>query len=497
MERLYKLTESDNVAVATMELVKGDVEKDGENTITILSEIPQGFKVALVDIHEGEDVIKYGIPIGHATKDIQKGELVHTFNMTTNLSEKEDAGDFPFKTQNIENDHDIPLINAYLRRDGKIGIRNSIWILPLSQNLNVLSKELEAWGSRELGIEDKVHAFLHAHAQSQFGEDEKFILMLTNMITHPDHGGVLLAALEVDRDVISQILGKIPDYLGERVRVLYADSIADEFEEGKKLLRELAECMKGDKRTSVSISKLVIGLKCGQSDALSSITANRLIGKAADYFSAQGSSLILTEVPEMLGSSKNLVMRAKDDSVREKVIELTKRYRKFLDREGKKKGEASPLLKLEGISTEEEESMGAVQKAGQSMITDVLEFGEVVKMPGISLLASSGTDAETSTALTISGVNMILFSTGIGTPYGAPVPTIKIASNRELSEKKPNWIDFDSSRITREDPDEVLADLIRLIVSVSNGEKRTRNEENGNMEIAYNMHANPGKTDQE
>lgn len=485
MGRLYRLSEKDNVAVAAYEMTRGDVEKDDNGVITILSEVPKGFKVATKDIDEGEDIIKYGFPIGRATRHIEKGEVVHTFNMTTNLGSRKDDFSFTPDEEKKVDEKSVPRIMAYKREDGRIGCRNGIWVIPLSLNLNILSAELRDWGNMELNVPDGIHSFPHAHSQSQFGEDKDFILLLFRLITHPDNGGVLLLALDSDKEAIESLLGNFP-LEEERLKILFADQVKDEKEEGKKLLAKLAEKVKEDKRSSESLSKLVIGLKCGQSDALSAITSNRLIGNLADYFSSIGASVILTEVPEMLGSARNLLERGKDEKTKDKIHNLIERYRKFLESEGKKLGEASPLLRLEGISTEEEESMGAVQKAGRSKINDVIEYGELVREKGVTLLSASGSDAETSTALTLSGANVILFSTGVGTPYGAPVPTIKFASSRELCERKPNWIDFDASRIMKEDKDAVALSALSLIIAIASGDIRAKNEINGNMEIAYN-----------
>ena len=492
---LIRINGKDNVAVAITALAKGDVVTVGDDTFTIFSDIPRGHKVAIRDISKGERIIKYGYPIGEATEDIGKGRHVHAFNIRTLLNENAEYHyDEAAAAEAVEEaeedrlrwkDH-VPTIMAYKRKNGDIGIRNALWIIPTVGCVNRISMQLEAWGNAALGLEDGVHAYTHPFGCSQLGEDhDNTRHILADLVHHPNAGGVLVIGLGCENntmDSFKELLGPVDE---ERVKFLVCQESEDEVADGKRLLSEIAEAMKNDKREAVPMSRLVVGFKCGGSDGLSGITANPLVGRFCNELVGMGGTGILTEVPEMFGAEQMLMNRAVNREVYEETVKLIQDFKHYFTSHGQVVYEnPSPGNKAGGISTLEDKSLGCVQKGGRAPVSGVLGYGERVKKPGLNLLSGPGNDIVSTTAQSAAGAHMILFTTGRGTPLGAPVPTVKIATNRELAEHKSDWIDFDASAMLSEDPRKVTEDLIKLIISIANGEVHTRNEINGYTEIS-------------
>lgn len=495
MVKLYKINPKDNVAVALEPLTAGEVDIVEESPITILSDVIAGHKVALKDIREGESVIKYGYPIGKALRDIKKGEWVHTFNIKTQLSEEAEyhydevtaekcAEEFK-STMHRRLSDGCPCIKAYERKDGRIGIRNALWIVPTVGCVNQISKTLEAWGNENLGLEDGVHAWTHPFGCSQLGEDhENTRKILSGLVHHPNAGGVLVVGLGCENntmDSFKELLGEVDE---SRIKFMVCQNEKDELESGKKLLKEIASVMKDDVRTVVSASRLVVGMKCGGSDGLSGITANPLVGRFTDALVSIGGTAILTEVPEMFGAEQVLMDRAENREVYNEIVDMINAFKHYFVSHGQVVYEnPSPGNKAGGITTLEDKSLGCVQKGGSAPVSGVLKYGERVSKKGLNLLSGPGNDIVSTTVQTACGAHMILFTTGRGTPLGAPVPTVKVATNTPLAEKKSNWIDFNAGAMLREDPQKVTDDFISFIIEVASG-KRTKNEENGYSEIS-------------
>lgn len=492
---LIRINNRDNVAVAIKPLMKGDVVTVDGDTFTVFSDIPAGHKVALSEIKKDESIIKYGYPIGAAKEDIKKGEHVHAFNIHTLLNEDAEYH-YDSKTaeeaiEEAENDKirwkdHVPTINAYVRKNGDIGIRNSLWIIPTVGCVNRISMQLEAWGNENLGLEDGVHAYTHPFGCSQLGDDhENTRKILADLVQHPNAGGVLVIGLGCENntmDSFKELLGEVD---AERVRFLICQESEDEVSDGKRILSEIAEIMKKDKRESVPMSRLIVGFKCGGSDGLSGITANPLVGRFCNELTAMGGTGILTEVPEMFGAEQVLMNRCINKDVYDQTVKLIKDFKHYFTSHGQVVYEnPSPGNKAGGISTLEDKSLGCVQKGGRAPVTDVLEYGDRVRKTGLNLLSGPGNDIVSTTAQSAAGAHMILFTTGRGTPLGAPVPTVKIATNHDLAEHKKDWIDFDASQMLTEDPRKVTEKLITLIISIANGETRTKNEINGYSEIS-------------
>ena len=432
-------------------------------------ELATGHKVACRDIAAGEQVIKYGFPIGIACADIKKGERVHTNNLKTGLGDLLEYEYEPVEcAQRTEQEETI---EAYVRRDGSVGIRNDIWIINTVGCVNNAAK----------AIAEKSGAFYfpHPYGCSQLGGDMKTTqLILRGLVNHPNAAGVLVLGLGCENNNIDEFKKVLGDVDGERVRFLNAQEVSDEIAEGVRIVEELKEYAKGFKRERVGISKLKVGLKCGGSDGLSGITANPLVGRFCDKLTAQGGSAVMTEVPEMFGAETILMNRCADREIFEKNVKLINDFKEYFKSNNQPVYEnPSPGNKAGGITTLEEKSLGCVQKGGTSKVTDVLDYGDTVTKPGLNLLNGPGNDIVAVTNLTAAGCQLILFTTGRGTPLGAPVPTIKIATNTALAEKKSAWIDFDAQAV----PDENK--LFTLVKETADG-RLTKNEERGFREIA-------------
>ncbi len=431
-----------------------------------------GHKVALRNIRKGEDVVKYGYPIGEATCNIKAGERVHTQNMKTKLH---DILSYEYDPQTYQ----LPCVSeyeiqAYLRKNGGVGIRNDVWIIPTVGCVNSTAK----------AIAEKTGALYYSHPYgcSQLGGDIKTTqLILRGLIKHPNAGGVLVLGLGCENNNIDEMKKVLGNVDGERIRFLPVQDVSDEMAEGVRIVEELKAIALADKKTNLPLSKLKIGLKCGGSDGFSGITANAVVGKVTDMLCSAGASAVLTEVPEMFGAEEILFKRCINEDVFKKAVNLINNFKQYFKSYNQPIYEnPSPGNKEGGITTLEEKSLGCVQKGGKAPVVDVLDYGDTIEKSGLHLLNGPGNDIVSVTNLTACGCHMVLFTTGRGTPLGGAVPTLKIASNTVLAEKKPHWIDFDAFG-----PDvQAKADeLLRLVIEVANG-KETKNEINGCREIA-------------
>ncbi len=453
MGRLYTIHPADNVAV------------DKET----------GFKVALKPIRKGEDVVKYGNPIGHATADIAAGERVHTDNMATSLAAHE--------TYEFHGAHPVPApvgdggtFPGYVRVDGRVGIRNEIWVIPTVGCVNAAAEAIAG----RCGC----HAFPHPYGCSQLGDDHRTTqLILRGLALNPNAGGVLVVGLGCENNTMASFRALLADADPERIRFLVCQEHEDEIAEGVRLIGELKERIARDERVPCPVSALRVGLKCGGSDGYSGITANPLVGRFTDRLTNLGGGAVLTEVPEMFGAERLLMDRASSRDVYDKTVGLIERYKNYFVRHGQVVYEnPSPGNKAGGISTLEDKSLGCTQKSGSAPVSGVLGYGDRIPSGGLWLLEGPGNDMVACTNLTAAGCSLILFTTGRGTPLGAPVPTIKIASNAALAAKKSRWIDFDASPALDGD-DGIDERFWQRILAVAGGEE-TANERNGDRQIA-------------
>ena len=436
--------------------------------------LEDGHKYALRDIKKGENIIKYGNPIGHATADIKAGEHVHTHNVATNLSDnltytyKENTAAFPIRPTGRS-------FMGYLRENGEVGVRNEVWIINTVGCVNKISERLAALTG--------AYAFPHPFGCSQMGGDQALTQkVLRGLVNHPNAAGVLVLGLGCENNNIAVFKEVLGEYDPKRVKFLNCQDVEDEIEAGVSLIRELQAYAATFTRVELPVSRLRVGLKCGGSDGYSGITGNPLVGRFCDALIEEGGSCVLTEVPEMFGAEHLLMERCVSREVFEKTVSLVNDFKDYYKRHDQVVYEnPSPGNKKGGITTLEEKSLGCVQKGGSAPVVDVLNYGDVVTKNGLSLLDGPGNDIVAITNLTAAGAHLILFTTGRGTPLGAPVPTVKVATNHTLATNKSAWIDYDASPVlSGKDIDE---DFFGHVIEVASG-KETKNELHGYREIS-------------
>lgn len=505
-KNVIQIHPDDVVAVALEPLAKGSAvavdSPAGNMTVVLQNDIPAGHKFALNDIPAGGKIIKYGYPIGAAKDSIKKGEHVHVHNIKTLLSENASYTYDQEKAKKAAEEwaknkpETMPSVKAYRRADGKIGIRNEIWIVPTVGCVNRIAEHLASWANgifcggnpqpSETGGLEGVFAWTHPYGCSQMTEDHvQTRTILADLVRHPNAGGVLVLGLGCENNTMAQFKEAIGSYDENRVKFLVAQDSADEIADGKKLLTELAEYCRAFRRENVSADNLVLGMKCGGSDGLSGITANALVGRVCDAMTGIGASVMLTEVPEMFGAEQMLMDRCTDKAMFEKTVSLINNFKDYYTKHGQVVYEnPSPGNKAGGITTLEDKSLGCVQKGGKAPVCGVLTYGEQIQAHGLNLLEGPGNDIVSTTAMTAAGAHIILFTTGRGTPLGAPVPTVKIATNNPLAEKKSGWIDFNAAGTLSEGFIPERDKLLALIYDIASGKKQTRNEINGYREIA-------------
>lgn len=487
MKRFLKINPADNVCVALDLLKAGETVKVDGVEVTLKEDIENGHKFALRDLKAGENVIKYGYAIGHALSDIPQGTWVHTHNLKTNLHD-----DLEYTYQPVAVHADMPKsdlkVNGYLRKNGDMGIRNELWIVPSVGCVNGQAQAIVNRVKAELDIAhiDDVRVYTHNYGCSQLGDDHlNTQKALAALIKHPNAGGVLVLGLGCENNQIADLKKVIGEWDEERVKFLIAQDVEDEIEEGFKIMAELAERMKADKRSAQPLSKLKVGLKCGGSDGFSGITANPLVGRFSDWLIAQGGTTILTEVPEMFGAETILMNRCCNEEVFEKTVHLINDFKGYFRKFDQPIYEnPSPGNKKGGITTLEDKSLGCTQKGGSATVVDVLQYAQPIVKQGLNLLQAPGNDLVAASSLALSGCQLVLFTTGRGTPFGSFVPTMKISTNSRLFHHKANWIDFNAgSLVEDEEMPVVLQRFIEYILKVAEGEK-LKHENIGFKEIA-------------
>lgn len=453
-----------------------------DNVEILLSEqdgIPAGHKRAIRPIAKGEAVIKYGHPIGEASCEIAAGEWVHSHNLKTRLSGQLEYCYHPSAPAEVRAEK-LRTFDGYRRPDGKVGIRNEVWIIPTVGCVNAITKEIEVQAQQFLTPElDGIYAYSHPYGCSQLGDDHLTTQKaLCGLIRNPNAGAVLVLGLGCENNQVADFKKVLGDYDPERVKFLICQECADEVAEALALLKELCAYASRFKREECNASELVIGLKCGGSDGFSGITANPLLGRITDRLTAMGGSAILTEVPEMFGAETLLMDRCKDEETFAKTVSLINDFKEYFLSHGQPVGEnPSPGNKAGGITTLEEKSLGCVQKGGSATVNDVLRYGEPIREKGLNLLQAPGNDLVASAALAFSGAQMVLFTTGRGTPFGCPVPTVKISSNSALAKQKSKWIDFDAGRLLDGiSMDDLAEEFLQYLLDLASGRVTAHSE---------------------
>ena len=480
-----KINPADNVAVALQDLSKGAVVEG----VTLSMDVPRGHKIVLRDLKAGDNVIKYGFPIGHVTRDAAAGSMVDHTCIKTNL---EGLLDYSYRPALVDIP-DYPMkrtFKGFRRADGQVGVRNQIWVIPNVGCVNGICQTIVERFKAEIagkeGSVDAVVAFPHNYGCSQLGADhENTRTVLADMVHHPNAGGVLVVSLGCENnqlDAFRELVGPVDE---SRVRMFVTQKVDDEIEYGLQQLREIFAVCSKDEREDVPVSELRVGLKCGGSDGLSGITANPLLGVFSDWIVAQGGTTVLTEVPEMFGAETLLMNRCQDAATFDKTVHLINDFKEYFMKQGMPVYEnPSPGNKAGGISTLEEKSLGCTQKCGKSIVRGVLKYGERLSVKGLNLLSAPGNDLVASTALAASGCQIVLFTTGRGTPFGSFVPTMKISTNTPLYEKKPGWIDFNAGVLAQDQPMSAVSErFIDYVLAAASGEP-VNNERNDYREIA-------------
>ena len=482
MPDFIRIHPDDNVAVALHAIPAGTVFEG----VAAKEDIPQGNKMALSAVKEEEQIVKYGFSIGHATSQIAAGDWVHTHNMTTNLSGEMEYSYHPNLVFPAPVQPETFL--GYRRKDGKVGIRNEIWIIPTVGCVNDVAKAL-ARDAQDLvsGSVEGIYAYTHPFGCSQTGQDHaQTRKLLAALARHPNAGAVLVVGLGCENLTHEQFLAELGKFDSDRIQFMICQQVEDELETGRKLLEQCAAFAAQFRREEIPASELVVGMKCGGSDGLSGITANPVVGRFSDMLVAQGGSTVLTEVPEMFGAEGFLMDRCVNEAVFKKAVAMVNGFKDYFIRHNEVVYDnPSPGNKAGGITTLEDKSCGCVQKGGSAPIMDVIGYGEAVTQKGLNMLYGPGNDLVSATALTAAGAQLILFTTGRGTPFGAPAPTMKISTNTPLATKKAGWIDFNAGTVAdgTRTLEESAQDLMAEVLAVASG-KQTKAEEKGFREIS-------------
>lgn len=470
---IFKINEGDNVAVAIETIPAGTLVQVGDEGITAVTEIPAGHKMALRDLAEGEAVVKYGYPIGYTKEAVKKGEWIHTHNLKTGLG---DLLTYSYHPTEMKRPPDREAyFEGFERGDGTVGVRNEIWVIPTVGCVNnvatAIAKQANAFVK---GSVEEVIAFPHPYGCSQMGDDQEHTrTILSDLIHHPNAGGVLVLGLGCENSNIDVLKGYLGEYDPARVKFLVCQESSDEIADGVDIVKGLIEHASKQERKRISASKLIVGLKCGGSDGFSGITANPLVGRFSDLLIGAGGTTILTEVPEMFGAETILMNRCESEELFDKTVALINDFKNYFKSNNQTIYEnPSPGNKKGGISTLEDKSLGCTQKSGSAPVSGVLSYGERVQSSGLNLLSAPGNDLVAATALAASGAHIVLFTTGRGTPFASPVPTMKIASNSGLAGRKQNWIDFNAGALVEGgDMDEMAGELFQLVLDVASGKK--------------------------
>lgn len=475
MQDFIKINKDDNVAVALKPIAKGTTVNVAGTQVTMLEDIPQGHKFAIKPVKKGDAVIKYGFRIGFAQADVEVGGWIHTHNLKTGL------GELLTYTYNPEGHSDVEpteeaFFDGYMRENGKVGVRNEVWIIPTVGCVNSIARAIEATArlTKPEGV-DEVVAFTHPYGCSQTTEDqENTRTVLADLINHPNAGAVLVLGLGCENSRIEVLKNYIGEVNPDRVKFLQVQDVDDEQEAAAGIMEELMAYAATFKRERVSAKELIVGMKCGGSDGLSGITANPTVGLFSDMLVSKGGTTILTEVPEMFGAETLLMDRCANEQLFDKTVCLINDFKEYFIKNGQEIYEnPSPGNKDGGITTLEDKSLGCTQKSGSSLVKGVLAYGEQVSQKGLNLLSAPGNDLVAATACAASGAQMVLFTTGRGTPFASPVPTVKISTNSRLAGKKGNWIDFNAGRIVSDDlpMEEAAKELFQLVLDVASGKK--------------------------
>lgn len=489
MNKVIKINPIDMVAIASRDMKKGEKISEADVNVVLQDDIPMGHKIAVKNISSGKNIIRYGQVIGHATQDIAAGQWVHVHNVFTNLSDIIEYEYNPVRKEPAKVEGEVPVFSGYRRKDGQVGIRNELWIIPTvfcangpAENLTRRINELYPRSSNY----DGAYAMTHPNGCSQVGEDlMNTQKILSGLVEHPNAAGILLVGNGCEYNCMENFLPFLGDYDQQRIKVVNGQEVEDEIEEGLKLLDELYRYAISFEREEVPISELAIAVNCGGSDAFSGITANALVGKITDKVSDYGGTILMTEVPEMFGAEHLLMNMAADRDVFDGIVSMINDYKRYFMKYGEViYKNPAPGNIAGGISTLEEKSLGCTQKGGEAIVTDVLKYGERMRRKGFNLISGPGNDLVGITAQEAAGCVLTIFTTGRGTPAAFAAPLIRVASNSKMANFKKNWIDYNAGNLLEgKDIDEAAGELLELILEVASGKQTTKSEANNYRQI--------------
>ena len=485
-----RIRPNDNVCIAISPVAAGvTVGIDGV-TVTAMENIEVGHKIALFDLKKGDGVFKYGVRIGSVTMDVPKGSCIHSHNLQTDLKGALEYSYHPDPVKQNGDGKKIPTFMGYKRKNGRVGTRNEIWIINSVGCVNRSAERISQLANQRFVRDnfDGVFSFSHPFGCSQLGDDlVNTRAVLGGLARNPNAGAVLVLGLGCENLQLDNLIKSLTDVDHSRLRFFNSQKVADEIEEGMKMVEELFELMKDDHREEVPVSELTIGVKCGGSDGFSGISANPLVGRITDALTSYNGRVLQTEVPEMFGAEQLLMNRAASRSVFESIVSLINEFKEYFIKYDQPVYEnPSPGNKAGGLTTLEEKSLGAIQKGGSAVITQVLKYGDQITDRGLVLVNAPGNDGVSSTAMTASGATLLLFTTGRGTPLGFPVPTVKISTNSDIFKNKPNWIDYNAGKLLDGEAtfESMTDEFLKYLIDVASGRIKTKNEINGYKEIA-------------
>ncbi|MEN2398831.1 altronate dehydratase family protein [Flavobacterium sp. MC2016-06] len=518
-KKLIKVNPTDNVAVALVNLTAGEVIDFDGQSIAIESDVKMKHKIAMVPFNVGDRIIMYGVLVGKASARIEKGGLLSTLNV------KHESDKVTGKTETIG--WTAPNVDkwkdrtwqGYHREDGQVGTENVWLFFPLvfceNRNIEILKdifeKELmkpkendyqlllrslvktETGGtgneaaSNDANLFNNIEVKFITHQGGCGGirqDSHSLAKLLAGYVNNPNVAGATVLSLgcqnlqiQIFKDALDAINpnSKKPVLIYDQqqigtIETMLSSVVKDTFEAIKKA-NEI-------KREPAPLSKLRIGLECGGSDGFSGISANPTLGVLSDHLVALGGTTILSEFPELCGVEQELVNRCIDDKDGKRFLELMQWYEKtVVDAGSGFDMNPSPGNIKDGLITDAMKSAGAAKKGGTSPITGVFDYGEYINEPGFTLLCTPGNDVECTTAMVGSGANMVLFTTGLGTPTGNPIaPVVKISSNTQLANKMSDIIDIDTGGIITGEKsiDEMADEMLEFIIDVASGTIKTK-----------------------
>lgn len=526
--RVLQLDPGDNVLVALTDLKQGDSIRHGETRYSLATDVDAKHKFPVCDLETGDSVYQFGVLVGKATRPVARGELLHTHNLehasaAFGFEEIAEAG-FDWQNQPDASAFHNTFFDGFHREDGQVGTANYWLVVPMvfceNRNLKILEESfVNALGygkaspytaftrnlinthlrggdidsvpfpdSQEAGKAERVLPridgikFLShsAGCGSDRGDSDALCALLAGYATHPNVAGVTVLSLGCQHAQVAIL----EDFIKKRCPEFNRPFLAFEqqqYSSEKALLEDairstfdgMVQVNKTAHRKPAPLSKLTIGLECGGSDGFSGLSANPAIGHVSDLIAVLGGKSILSEFPELCGVEGEMIRRCQSREMAEKFIAIMRAYNARANGVGSDfSTNPSPGNIKDGLITDAIKSAGAARKGGTSPIVDVLDYTEPCTKPGLNLLCTPGNDVESTTAMAGSWCNIMLFSTGLGTPTGNPVcPVIKVSSNTETSNRHSDLIDYDAGVIIngQQSIAEAGENLLRLIIETASG----------------------------